>query len=116
MKKILIYYIRENLYNYKLILKLNSKEDRNRKAQILKALAHPIRLYIVEVLLEGERCVNDIRDLFDVSQPNISQHLSILKFSGIVEYRQVGNLRCYFLKNPERIKKIIQDVKGLANI
>lgn len=94
---------------------MNSKEDRNRKAQILKALAHPTRLYIVEILLKGERCVNDLRDLFEVSQPNISQHLNILKFSGIVEYRQVGNLRCYFLKNPERIKKIIQDVKEFVN-
>ena len=95
---------------------MNKKEDRDRKAQILKALAHPTRLYIVEMLLEGEKCVNDIKDLFDVTQPNISQHLNILKFSGVVDYRQVKNLRCYFLKNPERIKKIIEDVKGFVDI
>jgi len=42
--------------------------------------------------------VNDIKDLFDATQPNISQHLNILKYSGIVNDRQDKNLRCYFLK------------------
>jgi len=88
-----------------------STEDRKREAQILKALAHPTRLYIVETLLGGEMCVNDIRDLFDATQPNISQHLSILKYSGIVDFRQAGNLRCYFLNNPKKIEKLIQSVK-----
>jgi len=95
---------------------LNKKEEQDRKAKILKALAHPTRLYIVEMLLAGEKCVNDIKDLFDVTQPNISQHLNILKSSGVVGYRKVRNLRCYFLKNPEGVKKIIEDVKGLADI
>ena len=87
------------------------KTDYKRNAQIFKALSHPIRLLIVEKLLEGEKCVNDIQELFDVSQPNISQHLNILKFSGIVDFRQEGNLRCYFLKEPEKIRKLLQDVK-----
>ena len=78
------------------------KEDLKDKAQIFKALAHPLRLYIVEVLLSGERCVNDIKDLFEATQPNISQHLNILKYSGIVDYRQDKNLRCYFLKDPSK--------------
>jgi ArsR family transcriptional regulator len=85
-----------------------SSKKREQNAQILKALSHPIRLNIVEILLDGERCVNDIRDFFNVTQPNISQHLNILKYSGIVDYRQDKNLRCYFLKDIRRIKKIIQ--------
>jgi len=92
---------------------MDSKTERKIEAQILKALAHPIRLFIVETLLKGERCVNDIRDLFDVTQPSISQHLNILRYSGIVDSRQDGNLRCYFLKNPVRIKSLIQAVKDL---
>jgi ArsR family transcriptional regulator len=91
------------------------KDDLNNKAQVFKALAHPTRLYIVEVLLSGERCVNDIKDLFNATQPNISQHLNILKFSGIVDYRQDKNLRCYFLKDPSRIKNLVQAVKQLIN-
>jgi ArsR family transcriptional regulator len=85
--------------------------DYKNGAQVFKALAHPIRLLIVEKLLEEEKCVNDIHDLVDVSQPNISQHLNILRFSGIVDFRQKGNLRCYFLKNPQKIKKLIQALK-----
>jgi ArsR family transcriptional regulator len=78
------------------------------KAQMLKALAHPVRLLIVEKLLEKEQCVNDIRELVNVSQPNISQHLNTLRFSGIVDFRQQGNLRCYFLRNPQNIKKVLK--------
>jgi ArsR family transcriptional regulator len=94
-------------------MKLNS--ERSREAQILKALAHPIRLYIVEILLKGETCVNDLKELFDVTQPNISQHLNVLRYSGVADFRQDGNLRCYFLIDPERIKLLIQIVKGIVS-
>lgn len=90
---------------------MSSKIDYHHGAQLFKALAHPIRLLIVEKLLEEEKCVNEIHELVDVSQPNISQHLNILRYSGVVDFRQQGNLRCYFLKEPERIKKLIQFLK-----
>jgi ArsR family transcriptional regulator len=90
---------------------MHSNIERNRETQILKALAHPIRLQIVEVLLKGETCVNDIRDLFDVTQPNISQHLIVLRYAGIANFRQDGNLRCYFLNEPEKIKQLITLVR-----
>jgi len=85
--------------------------NREKQAQILKALAHPTRLIIVEKLLEDEKCVNDIKDLFDASQPNISQHLNILKYSGIVDFKKNGNLRCYYLKKRKKIEKIIQTLQ-----
>jgi ArsR family transcriptional regulator len=90
---------------------MQSSTERNKETQILKAFAHPIRLQIVEVLLNGETCVNDIRDLFDVTQPNISQHLIVLRYAGIADFRQDGNLRCYFLKDPEKIKQLIKVVR-----
>ena len=90
---------------------MQSNIERSKEAQILKALAHPIRLQIVEVLFKGETCVNDIRDLFDVTQPNISQHLIVLRYAGIADFRQDGNLRCYFLKDPEKIKQLIKVVR-----
>jgi ArsR family transcriptional regulator len=88
-----------------------SNTERKKEAQIFKAFAHPIRLHIVEVLLKGETCVNDIRDLFDVTQPNISQHLNVLRNAGIADFRQDGNLRCYFLNEPEKIKKLISVIR-----
>jgi DNA-binding transcriptional ArsR family regulator len=93
---------------------MTSTDDRKKTAQIFKALAHLIRLHIVKILLEDEKCMNDIRDLFDATQPNISQHLNILKYSGIVDFRQSGNLRCYYLQSPEKIKRIIQAVKDFV--
>lgn len=90
---------------------MTDQTDYNQVAQIFKALGNPIRLQIVENLLEEEKCVNDIHDLLDVTQPNISQHLNILRFSGIVDFRQRGNLRCYFLKDPQTIKELIQLIK-----
>lgn len=83
------------------------------EAQVFKALAHPSRLMIVETLLEGEKCVLDIKDLLQVSQPNISQHLNVLKYSGTVDYRQQGNLRCYYLKNPQKIRGLLQIIREL---
>ena len=88
-----------------------SKIDYKQGAQLFKALAHPTRLLIVEKLLEEEKCVNDIHELVEASQPNISQHLNILRFSGVVDFRQQGNLRCYFLKDPQQIRKLVQLLK-----
>ncbi len=79
-------------------------KDFTRQARIFKALAHPTRLMIIDSLLKGEKCVGDIQDLLQSSQPNVSQHLSILKASGIVDFCQQGNLRCYHLKDPEKIR------------
>ena len=90
-------------------------KDHKKQAQIFKALSHPIRILIVEELTKGERCVNDIKDFFDVTQPNISQHLNILKYADIVDYHQRGNLRCYFLKEPLKMKKLIQDIRQMID-
>lgn len=87
---------------------MKPEERRKKNAEIFKALSHPIRLHIVELLLDGEKCVNDIRDFFQVTQPNISQHLNILKYTGIVDFRQEKNLRCYYLKEPGIINKIVK--------
>ena len=85
-----------------------SSNDFKKSSQIFKALAHPIRLQIVETLLEEEKCVCAMQELLGASQPNISQHLNILKYSGIVDFRQDGNLRCYYLINPEKIRALLQ--------
>ena len=65
----------------------------------MKALAHPVRILIVEALARGERCVCELNRLADIDQSNISRHLAMLKQAGIVSDRRDGmkvfySLRC----------------------
>lgn len=55
------------------------------KADLLKALGHPIRFCIVEGLVSGEQNVATMVDCTGVPQPTVSQHLNILKAAGILE-------------------------------
>ena len=55
-----------------------------------KALADETRQAILQLLVEGEKCVSDLVDQFDMSQPTISHHLSILKSLGLVGRRKEG--------------------------
>lgn len=58
--------------------------------KILKAMGHPIRLKIVKFLLDKPHCVCELKENLEFSQPNLSQHLKILKESGIIESEKVG--------------------------
>lgn len=60
------------------------------RALILKALAHPIRMLLVDALSRGDRCVNELNELVDVDQSTISRHLAQLKKVGIVSERKKG--------------------------
>ena len=56
------------------------------RAEILKALGHPIRLCIVKKLWEeGEKKVGDMQGCLDIPQSTVSQHLAVLKTAGIIE-------------------------------
>jgi ArsR family transcriptional regulator len=55
-----------------------------------KALADETRQAILQMLLEGEKCVSDLTESFSMSQPTISHHLSILKSLGLVSSRKEG--------------------------
>ncbi len=70
------------------------------RIEILKLVAHPARIAILEELSKGVKCVSDFQEFLEISQPNISQHLSALRHAGIIDYFIDGRLRCYFLKSP----------------
>ena len=70
------------------------------RVEVLKTIAHPVRLQILEELLKGVKCVSDFEDFLDISQPNVSKHLSLLRRQGLIDYYVDGRLRCYFLKDP----------------
>ena len=69
-------------------------------ADVLKALAHPIRLAIVEFLKGGEQCVCDIARIETCDRTNISKHLSVLTAAGILSSRKRGLKVFYSLKRP----------------
>ncbi len=71
------------------------------KADILKALGHPTRISIVEYLRHGERCVCEIFPALRMEQSNVSQHLAVLKKSGVLESRKDGLRVIYRISSPE---------------
>lgn len=81
------------------------------EAQMLKALAHPTRLRIIEILQMEPICVKHIGDLMDVPQANLSQHLSILRNCGILSCSREGNRICYSIRD-ERAADILDILKA----
>ncbi len=74
--------------------------DYRKMAELLKVMAHPYRLEILQKLGNDVLCVSDMGEVLGTSQSNISQHLSLLRRAGLVDYYVDGKMRCYFLKNP----------------
>jgi ArsR family transcriptional regulator len=78
-----------------------NKKLYQRRADILKALAHPSRLLIVDVLNDrGELCVSDLEKVVGSDQSTVSKHLSILRQSGIIDHRRDGKNSMYRLTRP----------------
>lgn len=77
-----------------------------RAAEVLKTVAHPIRLRIVEFLESGEKSVNELKDLLGVTQPLTSQHLSQMRMRGVLGSRREGTLVYYSIANPDVVKVI----------
>ncbi len=70
------------------------------KINTLKLVSHPVRIAILEELSQGVKCVSDLEEFLEIRQSNISQHLSALRHTGLIDYFIDGRLRCYFLKDP----------------
>lgn len=70
------------------------------RAKIIKAMAHPSRLFIVDELSRGERCVCELTALVGADISTVSKHLSVLKKVGIVADRKDGLMVYYRLKTP----------------
>jgi len=74
---------------------------------LLKGVAHPIRLSIIELLTNNTRlCVTDIHEKIEVEQAVVSQHLKILKDKGILDSEKEGKKSFYFIKN-EKFKQLL---------
>jgi ArsR family transcriptional regulator len=73
-------------------------------AQILRALAQPRRLMILDYLHSGEKSVGELAELLDLPQANVSQHLASLRAQEIVSTRREGNMIFYSLVDPRIVK------------
>ncbi|KPJ89686.1 MAG: ArsR family transcriptional regulator [Gemmatimonas sp. SG8_17] len=81
---------------------MNAK-TRNRyeaRARIMKALAHPTRLFIIDQLGDAERCVYEMTEMIGSDVSTVSKHLSVLKDAGIVADDKRGNQVFYSLRVP----------------
>ena len=70
------------------------------QARIIKALAHPSRLLIVDELARGERSVRELTDLIGAEMPTVSRHLSVLRNAGILADDKRGLQVFYRLRVP----------------
>jgi ArsR family transcriptional regulator len=70
------------------------------RAAVIKAMAHPTRLFIIDELSRGEKCVCRLRDLIGADISTVSKHLSVLKDAGILEDEKRGQQVFYRLRVP----------------
>ncbi|MDI6742314.1 MAG: metalloregulator ArsR/SmtB family transcription factor [Smithella sp.] len=70
------------------------------RAKIIKALAHPSRLLIIEELNQRERCVGELTEMIGADVSTVSKHLSILKNAGLISDDKRGNSIFYSLRVP----------------
>ncbi|WP_408954701.1 ArsR/SmtB family transcription factor [Natroniella sp. ANB-PHB2] len=82
------------------------------KGDLFKALAHPTRIQILELLQQGELCVCHIYEELEQSQSNISQHLSKLKKNQLVKSRKDG-LKVYYSLRDRKVIEILELSKKL---
>ena len=91
---------------------LFSEEQINSTSEILKSISHPIRLKILCFLMDGEKNVGEIEREFQSTISNISQHLTILRKSDIINRRKEANFMFYSLKD-KGITTLIKTLKNL---
>ena len=75
--------------------------EREAAAQVLKALAHPVRLGVIELLEGGERTCTELYEELGCSQSMMSQQLKALSQQGLVAVRKEGTLKYCSLSNPD---------------
>jgi len=71
-----------------------------KQAEIVKALAHPVRIAVIDYLKDGEQCVCDIAESIGSERSNVSRHLSVMVNAGLLQCRKDGLKMIYRLKTP----------------
>ncbi|WP_138494243.1 ArsR/SmtB family transcription factor [Paenibacillus pinistramenti] len=84
------------------------------KAEFFKALAHPLRIRILEVLCEGERNVNEIQGIVGAEGSAVSQQLAVLRAKSLVNTVKTGTTVTYSLRDP-LLKELLAVAKQIFN-
>ena len=82
------------------------------EVDVFKALADPTRLKILECIKDCEKCICEVIPYTGKSQPNVSQHLKVLKIAGLVDERREGT-RILLKASNKKIFDVIDSVKQL---
>lgn len=94
---------------------MGTADQTHSAVELLKALASPLRLSIVLELDEhGERCVHELVESLDASQPLVSQHLRVLRGAGLVTGRRSGREIRYRIAD-EHVTHIVRDAIAHAH-
>lgn len=86
----------------------------NFKAEFFKALAHPLRILILDALREGELTVNEISQRFDVEPANASQQLAVLRTRNMVMARKEGS-NVYYSVSDKTVFKLLDVARDIFN-
>jgi DNA-binding transcriptional ArsR family regulator len=81
-------------------MKAKTKQQYEARARVIKAMAHPSRLLIIDELSKGERCVCDLTELVGSDTSTVSKHLSVMKNAGLVDDEKRGTMVYYRLQVP----------------
>ena len=106
--------LRKLLY-IRLVLDVSDLDTaRQRSAVVARALADPKRLCVLQSLAAGELSVRDLSDRVGCNVPNMSQHLAVLRNSGLVLTRRDGNAIYYRLADPRILEacQLLQSIAG----
>jgi DNA-binding transcriptional ArsR family regulator len=84
------------------------------QAKVAKALAHPTRIAILDMLRRGEICVCEMGPELEASQANVSQHLAVLRDSNLVVARRDGTRMMYRVTD-ERVFRVLDLMGSIAH-
>jgi DNA-binding transcriptional ArsR family regulator len=91
---------------------MNNKRIFELHADVCKALGHPLRIEVIDILQQGEFCFTDILDVTGGLKSNLSQHLSVMVQKGILKVRKDGKCNYYSLSS----KKVAQACRLMREV
>lgn len=82
------------------------------KADFFKTLAHPVRIRVLELLVDGEKSVSELREAVGTEQSHLSQQLGILRRAGLVESRREGP-SVYYSLTDDRVQELLGTARAM---
>lgn len=88
--------------------------DHEDVSELFRALSSPVRVAVITLLSDGERCVHELVDALDLPQPVVSQHLRVLRDTALVTRTRRGREAAYVLTD-EHVAHIVADARSHTN-